>query len=179
MKRKILTLITGSMLVSSIGFAAPITDLSLGETMIGYNHYNMSHSTNNDNFYLESAISDKFTLGIEHNNNSADYAQDWNTTDIYAQYKLDPNVRLILGNRNYDYGNSSNKVFYGVGATMNLAPKLDGYASVITNSYTTEWKTGVNYALSDKVGLNVNYKSNKDDDYATYDGVGIGLNCKF
>jgi len=179
MKRKILVLITGSMLASSIGFTAPIGNLTPGETTIGYNHYNLSHSTNDDSFYVESAVSDKFTLGIEHNNNSADYAQDWNTTDVYAQYKLDPNIRLILGNRNYDYGNQSNKVFYGVGVATNLAPKLDGYASVITNNYTTEWQTGVNYALSDKVALNANYKSNKDKNYSTYDGVGIGLNYKF
>ncbi len=175
MKIKILTLLAGSMLASSIGFAAPISDLSQGEATIGYNHYSMSHDTNDNSFYLEGAVSDKFTLGVEHNH----YSKDWNNTDIYAQYKLDPNVHLIIGDRNYDYDHQSDKVFYGVGVTTNLAPRLDGYASVITNSYTTEWQAGVNYALNDNIGLNVGYKSNKDDGYPTYDGVGIGLNCKF
>jgi phosphate-selective porin len=179
MKMKILVLIASSILTSSIGFAAPINNLASGETTIGYNYYDMSHDANNNSFYLENAISDKFTLGVEHNNYSANSYADWNTTDVYAQYKLDPNVRLILGDRNYDYDNQSNKVFYGVGFTTNLAPKLDGYASIITNSYTTEWQAGVNYALSDKLALNANYKSNKDNNYSTYDGIGIGLNYKF
>jgi len=178
MKTKILALITGSMLASSIGFAAPISDASPGQTTVGYNHYSLSHSTDNDNFYLENALSDKFTVGIEQNNNSAGNA-DWKTTDVYAQYKVEPNIRLILGNRNYDYGNVSNKVFYGVGVNTTLAPKLDGYASVITNSTTTEWQTGVNYALSNKVGVNVNYKSNKDKNDVTYNGLGVGVNYKF
>lgn len=178
MKTKILALLTGSMLASSIGFAAPLSDVTTGQTTVGYNHYSLSHSTDNDSLYLENTISDKLTLGIEHNSNSV-HSTDWNTTDVYAQYKLDPKVRLILGNRNYDYTGPDNKVFYGVGVNTNLAPKLDGYASVITNSNTTEWQTGVNYTLSDKVGLNVNYKSNKDKYYQTYDGVGVGLNYKF
>lgn len=177
---KVLALITGSMLASSIGFAAPITDSATGQTTIGYNHYGLTNSTDDDSIYLENAISNKFTLGVEHNSNSGTYEGDWNTTDVYAQYKLDPNVRLILGNRNYDYGGQSNKVFYGIGASTNLAPKLDGYASVITNNYTTEWQAGVNYGITDAIGLNVNYKSTKDDNYKkTYDGVGVGVNYKF
>ena len=178
MKKKILALLVGSIVTSSIGFAAPINNATQGETTIGYNYYNMSNSTNNDSFYLENAVSDKFTLGVERNNYSANSA-DWNTTDVYVQYKIDPNVHLILGDRDYSYDNQSNKAFYGVGVTTNLAPKLDGYASVITNSYTTEWQTGVNYALTNQLALNVNYKSNKDNNYPTYNGVGIGLNYKF
>lgn len=180
MKTKILALVTGALLTSSVGFAAPIGDVSAGQTTVGYNYYNMSQDTNDDSFYLENAISDKFTLGVEHNSYSANSSPaTWNTTDIYAQYKIDPNVRLIIGNRNYDYGDQSDKVFYGVGVTAKLAPKVDGYASVITNSNTTEWQAGANYALDDQLALNVNYKSNKDTYYPTYNGLGIGLNYKF
>lgn len=177
MKKKILAFVTGFTLVSSIGFAAPLNNLSSGETAIGYDYYNMSHSADNNSYYLESAVSDKFTLGIERNNYTGSYNDNWNSTDVYAQYKLDPNIRLIVGNRDYDY--SGSKVYVGVGATTNLAPKLDGYASVISSSYTTEWQAGVNYALNDNVSLNVNYKNNKDDHYPTYSGLGVGLNYKF
>ena len=83
------------------------------------------------------------------------------TPPIYAQYKLDPNIRLIAGNRDYDYSNS--KMYIGIGVDTKLAPKLDGYASVITSSYTTEWQAGVNYAMSTMFPLNVAYKNNKDD----------------
>jgi len=178
-KAKVLTLITGSMLATSVGFAAPLNDLAPGEATMGYSHYSMSHSTDDNSFYAEGAVSDKFIIGFERNNYSDDFNDDWKTTDIYAQYKLDPNVRLILGDRNYDYGNKSDKVFYGVGITTNLAPRLNGYASVITNNYTTEWQAGANYQLSENLALNVGYKNNKDDDWDTYDGLGVGLNYKF
>ncbi|MDR3563460.1 MAG: hypothetical protein P4N59_18770 [Negativicutes bacterium] len=177
MKKKILAFVAGLTLVSSVGFAAPLNSLNTGETAVGYSYYNMSHSTDNNSYYLENAVSDKFTLGVERNNNSGTLGAKWNTTDIYAQYKLDPNVRLIVGNRDYDYADS--RMYFGVGVNTNLAPKLEGYASVITNSYTTEWQAGVNYAMTDRVSLNVAYKNNKDNGYATYDGIGIGLNCKF
>ncbi len=179
MKIKILALIAGSMLVSGIGFAAPITDLPTGKSIIGYNYYDMSHDANNNSFYFENAISDKFTLGIEHNNYSVNSHSDWNATDVYAHYKLNPNVHLIIGDRYYDYDGQSNKIFYGAGYTRQLTPKLDGYASVITNSYTTEWQAGANYALSNKVAVNVNYKSSKDKHHSTYNGLGVGLNYKF
>lgn len=177
MKKKILTIVAGLTLASNIGLAAPLNSLATGETAIGYNYYNLSHSTDNSSYYLENAVSDKFTLGVERNNNSDALGTKWNTTDIYAQYKLDPNIRLIVGNRDYDY--SSSKMYVGVGVNTNLAPRLDGYASVITSSYTTEWQAGVNYAVSDKVSLNAAYKNNKDNGYATYDGLGVGLNYKF
>jgi len=180
-KAKVLTLITGSMLATSVGFAAPLNDLAPGEATMGYSYYGMSHDTDNKSFYIEGAISDKLTIGFEHSNYSfSDYDDDGvNTNDVYAQYKLDPNVRLILGNRNYDYGNQSNKMFYGVGITTNLAPRLNGYASVITNNYTTEWQAGANYQLNQNLSLNVAYKNNKDDGDYTYDGLGVGLNYKF
>lgn len=177
MKKKMLALIAGLTLASNVGFAAPLNNLATGETAIGYNYHSMSNSADNNSYYLENAISDKFTLGIERNNYSGDFGSKWNTTDIYAQYKLDPNIRLIVGNRDYDYAGS--KVYFGVGVNTNLAPKLDGYASVISSSYTTEWQAGVNYALNDNLSLNVNYKNNKDDHYPTYDGIGVGLNYKF
>jgi hypothetical protein len=179
MKKKILTLMAGTMLATSIGYAAPLTELATGETTIGYNHYNLDQngrSIKDDSFYLENAISDKFIAGIERNGYSAPYG-DYHTTDIYAHYKLDNNIRLIVGDRNYS--GDSDKFFYGIGANVNLAPKLDGYASVITNDVATGWQTGVNYKLDGQTSLNLGYKSDKHDNSSTRDGVGFGLNHKF
>lgn len=179
MKTKILAVLAGSMLVSSISFAAPVSTLNQGQAEIGYNYYGLSHDTNNNNYYLQGGVTDNLTLGVEHNHYSTDYGADRNTTDVYAEYKVAPNVSVIAGNRNYDYDNQSNRFIYGLGLTGNLAPKLDGYVSVITNSHTTEWKTGVNYGIGDNVALNVSYKSTKDDGHPTTDGVGVGVNYKF
>jgi hypothetical protein len=173
MKRKIFTLIAGTMLVASIGQAAPLADLQQGETNIGYDHYNLNSNLNSDGFYLEGALSDRFILGVDRNNyNDAFYS----ATDIYGQYKIDPNIRLIAGNRSYD---NTNEFFYGVGATVNLAPRLDGYASVTTGDIATEWQAGVNYKIDNQTGLQVGYKSYKEDPLSTKDGLGFGINHKF
>lgn len=176
MKRKILTLITGTMLASSIGYAAPITNLEQSQTNIGYNHYNLSHSVKDDSVYLENALSNKFTVGIERNGYSSPYG-DGHTTDLYTNYKLDKNVRLIVGDRSYS-GNSD-KVFYGIGANVNLAPKVDGYASVTTSDIATEWQTGMTYNMDSKTSLHLGYKSDKQDNTPTSDGIGFGVNYKF
>lgn len=179
MKKKILALMASTMLATSIGYAAPITDLAPGETTVGYNHYNLDqygHSIDNDSFYLENALSDKFNVGIERNGYSSQY-NGWHTTDVYAHYKLDNNVRLIVGDRNYS--DSSDKFFYGIGGNMSLAPKLDGYASVTTSSVETSWQTGVNYKMDGKTALHFGYKSDKYDGSSAQDGFGFGINHKF
>lgn len=179
MKKKICTLLAaGSMLMATSAFAAPLTDLQEGETTLGYTHYNLSGGWSNvkdDSFYLESAVAPKLILGVE--NNSAFPVNGESATDIYAQYKLDPNVRLIAGNRSYEDG--PNKFFYGVGATVNMAPKLDGYLSVTNSSIATEWQTGVNYKVSKQTALTLGYKSYKEDHASTIDGVGFGANYTF
>ncbi|SHJ43288.1 hypothetical protein [Propionispora hippei] len=178
MKKKILTVLAGTMLVAGTAMAAPISDIQEGQTTVGYTHYNLSsntHDVKDDSFYLESAVSQKFILGIE--NNSAFPYNGVKATDVYAQYKLDPNVRLIAGNRSYEDG--PDKMFYGVGANMALAPKLDGYVSVTNSSIATEWQTGVNYKLDKQTSLTLGYKSYKEDHASTLDGVGFGANYTF
>ncbi|SMD12323.1 hypothetical protein SAMN04488500_12856 [Sporomusa malonica] len=179
MKKKILTLLTGTMLVASVGMAAPLTDLQKGESNIGYNHYNLDAAGQNidtDGFYLENGIGNKVIVGVERNSYSVP-GYDFKTTDIYAHYKLDPNIRLIVGSR--DYSDGPSKMFYGVGASTNLAPKVDGYASVTTSSIVTEWQTGLTYKLNNQASLHLGYKSYKEDGAATADGLGFGANFKF
>lgn len=179
MKKKVLTIVTGTMLAASMGFAAPVTDLQKNETTIGYNHYNLDVSgldINNDSFYLEHALSDKVILGMERNTYSAP-GPDFDTTDIYAQYHIYPRLRLIVGNRNYSDG--PNKMFYGVGATTALAPRIDGYASVTASSIATDWQVGATYKLNPQAALHLGYKSYKEDGLARADGLGFGVNYSF
>jgi hypothetical protein len=179
MNKKILTLMVGTMLATSVGYAAPLTDLAQGETNIGYNHYNLDQNgdrVKDDSFYLEHALSNKFIAGIEKNGYASEYG-DFHTTDIYVHYKLDPNIRLIVGDRSYS--GESDKFFYGIGVNTNLAPRLDGYASVTTNDIATGWQAGLNYKMDGQTSLNLGYKSDKRDNYATKDGVGFGISHKF
>jgi opacity protein-like surface antigen len=179
MKKKILTIVTGAMLTASVGFAAPITDLEHNESTIGYNHYNLHVNgihMDTDSFYLEHGITDKVIVGLERNSYSVPVYDD-RTTDIYAHYKVDQNVRFILGNRDYSSGPS--KMFYGIGASTNLTPNVDGYASVTSSSIATEWQTGVTYKLNDQASLHLGYKSYKEDGAPNADGIGFGANYKF
>lgn len=179
MKKKVLTIITGGMLAASVGFAAPITDLQPNETTIGYNHYNLSADgldINDDSFYAEHAVSDKVILGVEKNTYSAP-GPDFDTTDIYAHYHLNPQLRLIVGHRNYSDG--PDKMFYGVGASTALAPRLDGYASVTASSMATDWQVGAAYKLNSQASLQLGYKSYKEDGLPRADGLGFGVNYSF
>lgn len=179
MNKKILSLMVGTMLATSVSYAAPLTDLAQGETNLGYNHYNLDQNGNrvkDDSFYLENALSNKFIAGIERNGYSSPYG-DAHTTDIYVHYKLDPTVRLIIGDRNYS--GESDKVFYGIGVNANLAPRLEGYASVTTNDVATGWQTGLNYKMDGQTALNLGYKSDKHDNSSTRDGIGFGISHKF
>ncbi|HMM22653.1 MAG TPA: hypothetical protein PKA10_18190 [Selenomonadales bacterium] len=179
MKTKILTVLTGAMLVASLSYAAPLTNLDQGETKAGYNHYNLDVSgldVNDDSFYLEHGISPKLNLGVERNTYSVAGGSS-HTTDVYAHYKLGNNLQLIVGDRNYSGG--TDKVFYGVGANVNLTPRLDGYATVTTSSLADEWQTGVNYRISNQAALHVGYKSYKEDHSPTMDGFGFGVDYQF
>ncbi len=175
MKKKVLTALTGAMLATSVAMAAPITDLDKGQSVIGYNHYDLDISgdtVDNDSFSLENALTNNLIVGVERNS-----FNDAKATDVYAQYKLDPNFRLIVGNR--DYSDGPSKMFYGLGAKTSLAPKVDGYASVITNSIVTEWQAGLAYQINHQTALNLGYKSSKEDGFARADGLGFGVGIKF
>lgn len=182
MKTKILALLAGMMMAVSVSYAAPITGLAQGETDIGYMHYDMNSDTKTDSFYLENAVSDRFILGVE-NSGYAFPVGNVTMTDVYAQYKIDPNIRLIVGDRNYGGdttpNESSSKFIYGVGANVNLAPKLDGYLSVTGSSIATEWQTGLAYKLNSQVAIQLGYKSYSEQGMQTMDGVGLGINYKF
>jgi hypothetical protein len=175
MKKQLLILTIGAMLTASgTALAAPLTTVDQGQTSIGYNHYNLSHDLKDDAFHIEHGLSSKFNIGVERNGYSQS-GTDGHATDVYVQYKVDPNVRLIVGNRD----NSDNsKIFYGIGATANLSPKIDGYISSNTNSDETQWQTGVSYNMDNKTALHLGYKSIKPDSGHTFDGIGFGLSTK-
>ena len=178
MNKKVLAILAGTMLVSSVAVASPVTDLQEGQTDIGYDHYNLNHSVKDDNFYIEHALSPKFTLGVEQNSYSIDSHSVQKTTDIALGYNLDKNVRLTVGSRNFD-NDYSNKVAYGIAAKVDIAPKMDLYAGVTATSVSTDWQTGLAYNMDGQTSLHFGYKSYKQDDSSTVDGVGFGINYKF
>lgn len=180
MNKKIVTLIATTMLTANTAFAAPITDLQDGQSVVGYNYYYLDHldpySQKDHSFYLENALTPKVVLGFEVNMLPAS-SPDGDMFDAYVQYKLDKTLRLIAGNRNYTEG--TDRLFYGIGANVKLTRKLDGYLSATHSDFANEWQAGVQYNMDYQTTLHVGYKSYKQDDLSTLKGVGIGFSHKF
>lgn len=199
MKKKILATVAACMAMSSIAMAAPVTDLQKGQSTAGYLYWNPkveigsydAGKSNANGAYAETALSDKFIVGIETikgSRNEGIVHIDTRFTDFTVQYKVDKNFRLIAGNRNYDSNvsvtgvgsasNSENKFIYGIGASTPLGDKTSAYATYLHDSYCDEWQIGVNQDLSKNVFLNVNYRYH-DEDNASLKGIGAGISYKF
>lgn len=205
--KKVLLIIAAIFAISGVAMAAPMTDLNKGESAAGYMYWNpkididgignIGRATANG-FYVENAVSDKFIIGIEtidgdktKNFGGLRAHADVRFTDFTVQYKLDKNVRLIAGDRNYDTSlsatdgvnrasvdSSENKFIYGIGAFTPIGNKTSAYATYLHDSYTNEWQIGVNQDLSKNVFLNVNYRYH-DEDSVTLEGMGASLIYKF
>ncbi|HMM19710.1 MAG TPA: hypothetical protein PKA10_03150 [Selenomonadales bacterium] len=162
MRKIVLTLITLLALNIGVGFAAPINDLSQGQTAIG---------AGTDTFYLEHKLTDSFTLGFQ----NVDRHSDMN--DIYGQFRLTSNLRGIVGTRDLDYGGSD--AYLGLAVNAPIAPGWDGYASMVAGSDFKELQVGANIGLVGNVDLNLNYYSFMPDRGSDKDGIGIGATLKF
>ncbi len=200
--KKVLITMAALSIASSVAMAAPITDLQKGESVAGYSYWNTKikadsydfGKTGSNGFYVETAISDKFIVGIETmkgdkstNVYGTRISADTRFTDVSLKYKLDNCVQLIAGNRNYDTNlsgggysesNSTNKFFFGIGASTEIGENTLAYASIIHNNVADDWQIGVNHTLNKNVMLNVNYRY-YDEDYITLKGFGAGVAYKF
>lgn len=194
MKKKILTGLICSMLVASVGFAAPVLDLEKGQTAAGYNYSRFDIDAGGadlgketfDGFYVQHQLSDKLNLGLERA--SIGFGPfDVRMTDLLAQYKLDDNVNLALGIRKYRLGTpigseSETKAAFGINGKTQLADKLTGYISYLRTSYEDEWKIGANYQISKNTYLDLNYAHHNGDgdlDGLEFKGFGLGVGFTF
>jgi opacity protein-like surface antigen len=200
--KKVLLSMAALSIISSTAMAAPITDLQKDESIAGYSYWNTKieadgydfGKTGSNGFYVETGINDKFIVGIETMKGSKSgnvygvgVSADTRFTDISLKYKIDKNVQIIAGNRNYDsnfsgggysLSSSTNKFFYGVGVNTEIGESTSAYASILHSNIADDWQVGVNHTLNKNVILNVNYRY-YDDDYFTLKGLGAGVAYKF
>ncbi|MDF2636450.1 MAG: hypothetical protein K0R78_3324 [Pelosinus sp.] len=155
----------GLLLSVSVGtaFAAPINNLERGQSAVGLM---------TDTFYVEHEIVDNLTIGYQNIDRKHGSSMD----DFYAQYKLPfSSVRAILGHR--DLGSGS--TYIGLSVSENLAPKVNGYASVIGSDDFTEYQVGARLELTREVDLNLNYRNFRPDHYRNESRVEVGASYKF
>ncbi|MBC8014315.1 MAG: hypothetical protein H7X79_01040 [Sporomusaceae bacterium] len=154
MKKIVLTMVAVLSFGAATGFAAPINNLTKGETAIGIM---------DDSLYAEHKVADQVTVGFQKN-------------DIYGQLNLNNNLRAILGSRDYNGGSD---MYIGAAINSPLAPSLDGYASLIGANDFKELQVGANYNLTNNVDVNVNYRSFMPDQGSNSNRTGLGATLKF
>jgi opacity protein-like surface antigen len=176
MKKKVLAGFVGCMVLSSIGFAAPVVDLNKGESTIGF-HSQDFNDHDSKGYSAQTALTDDFILGAEY---SKIDNIDFKTTDIYGTYQIDKNLRLVLGNRHYDVpGDKDDQILYGLKGNTTLGKKSTGYAGVLLTEDETEWQVGATYNVAKNVMFDASFKKRDFDDLSDTDGVGFGLTYKF
>lgn len=162
--QKVIVALTAILAMNiGVGFAAPINDLSKGQTALG---------VGNDSFYIENKLADNFTLGFQNGNRDISN----NIHDIYGQFNLSNNFRGIIGNRNFDSGS---KTYLGLAVNGPMSGGWDGYGSLIAGDGFKEAQIGANVGIAHNVDLNLNYHTFMPDNGSSTDGVGFGATIKF
>lgn len=164
MKKSLLALTALLALNATSVFAAPVNDLAAGETALGIG---------TTEYYLEHQITDTFTLGYQ--NADRDYYGDMD--DIYGQFRLNQNIRAIVGNRDLPYDSSN---FYaGLAVSASLSEKMTGYVSHVIGGDFNETQVGANIAIASNIDFNVNYHAFNPDRGRNEDKFGFGATVKF
>lgn len=169
--RKTLLLTACVCALAGAAFAAPVQYIGEGGTSVGYGYNGAkdgSHAV-----YVEHGIADKVVVGAEYR----DMIHSGHEFDVYGKYRLNDNIYLTVGNRNYDQ--AGNKLYGGVEGMTYLTDKFDGYASAKFSSEEKEYKVGALYDLNPHFDLDVNYTYQDRDKQDNRKGVGLGLNYRF
>lgn len=156
--------LVGFLLLSiNISFAAPINNLEQGETTMG---------VVGSNYYVENKLNDNFTTGIQY--------FDWNKsrmTDLYGQFNIkDSNLRVIIGNRNFD-DNSSQRTYVGAAISSQSSSDWLGYTSIIAGNGFQELQLGTTYKINENYGLIFDLHSLRYE--GTNNDINIGLMFNF
>lgn len=195
MKKKVLSVLIGSMVVASVGFAAPVVDLEKNQTAVGYNYSKLdidlegvgSTEEKFHSVYVQHKFDEKVSFGLEQTRTTFD-GDELKLVDMLGQYALDDHTNLVLGVRKYKItldgvgSASESKATLGINGHTQLADSLTGYAQFLTNSYEKEWKFGATYQMAQNTYLDVNYTRHKaDTDFGdlTFKGFGFGVGFMF
>ena len=153
---KKIALASALMIAISVGtgFAAPINNLSNGQTALG---------VQDQSVYIEHKFSNSLTLGLQEN-------------DIYGQFDLNKNLRLVAGSKDF---NHNSEIYAGVGLTSPLASNVDGYASLVAGSGFKDMQIGANVNVAPNFDINLNYRSLMPDAGSDHNRTSVGASIKF
>ena len=164
MKKSLLILGAFITLSTATSFAAPLNNLNNGQTAVG---------VSGDTVYIEHKLGDRFTLGYQ----SVDRDYYGDMKDIYGQIQLSNNLRGIVGNRDFDYKDSS--MYAGIGLHGSLGQNLNGFTSYIAGNKFSEVQVGASCQLATNVDLNATYTNFMPDEGKDKDKFTVGATLKF
>lgn len=209
MKKKLLAFVAAASMMTSVAFAAPLTDYSQGKTAIDLNWRNTEvkgESVTFDKKYnidwgITSGLGNDWAIQYRQFNPKSDATEiagsfhkaKLKTQEFNVLRKLDGNVSAYTGvmktKGELDGGSSSskNKWQLGITGSTQLADKMTAYASLGAGKDLTTWQIGVAYEVAPNVDFNLDYRQIKADkldfDGEKVDGkakgLGFGITYKF
>jgi hypothetical protein len=197
MKKVLLALVIIFTLSAVTCFAAPFNTLEPGQSDAGLVYWGANSVSDDDwsmgGIYLEHKVSDKLTIGLE-TIGRTDYAidsyyyyfvaLDSSLTDIYLQYHIGDNCRILLGNKLFSqdlydtYGSygyyTDSKPYVGVAVTSKLSDSVEGYAALTT----ADTQVGANLNFTNNLSGNIFYRTCSIENL-DLSGIGFGLTWRF
>jgi hypothetical protein len=161
--KKIVLLVVGLLTFSvGVGFAAPINDLTAGQSAAGVM---LNHDQNS--FYVENKVTDTLTAGYEKVN-----LNDVGMDDFYTQFDMNKGAKLLLGFRDLP---SDSDAYAGLALSSVLSPECTAYGTFKAGKDFTEAQLGANYKLSDQYALNLNYRAFNNHGFSYVTTVGASV----
>jgi len=188
--KKVLSGVAALLMVSSVGFASPLTDYSQGKVAIDLSVRSSNDVTDNGtsydgkdtnfNYGVTVGLGNKFAFQYKQDNADAkdkywgagysDHSEVA-SNQYNVLYQINPNVSAFVGLTNtkptYKYtGNShdgKNTTGYQVGVigTVPIGDKATAYASLGYGDQIEDYEFGLGYAIAQNLELNVGYKDTK------------------
>ncbi len=186
MKKAVLLTIIFVLMISSIGMCAvPDPNSGIGDVQLGYNYYDLKKTsggiaqgkTGFNEIYGSVGIG--FGYGAFVNHAQADKTS---YTDFGLKTTiLLPNVALMVGQRRMatDNAASDNNLFLGTSIKQDLVDGVAVYGTYQKGMHFRDEVIGLTYAMNENSQLNLSWKNYDDNNGATFQGLGAGVNLKF
>lgn len=188
--KKVLSGVAALLMVSSVGFASPLTDYSQGKVALDLSVRSSNDvtadgtdfdgKTSNVNYGVTVGLGNKFAFQYKQDN--ADAKDKYDSVGVNGHpelgsnqynvlYQLNPNVSAFVGLTNTQptlkstFGSQDGKhtTGYQVGVigTVPLGDKTTAYASLGYGDQIEDYELGLGYAVAQNLELNVGYKDTK------------------
>jgi len=184
--KKILSGVAALLMVSSVGFASPLTDYSQGKVALDLSvrssndvtadGIDFDGKTSNVNYGVTVGLGNKFAFQYKQDNADAkdkyfgagiSLHPELASNQYNVLYQINPNVSAFVGltntqpTLNSQDGKHATGYQVGVIGTVPIGDKATAYASLGYGDKIEDYEFGLGYAIAPNLELNVGYKDTK------------------